>query len=75
MALESWESGQGNLNAPPFVRGTFCERLRVACTEVLAAELMKVSWLWDLNERKVEVVLSSGLWSSRSEGWPDITGT
>ena len=41
MVPESWESVQGNLNAP---RGTFCERLRVSCTEALAAELMNVSY-------------------------------
>ena len=67
MVLESWESIQGNLNAPFFTRGTFCERLRVAYTKALAAELMNVSRLWDLNEQKVEVSLSSGLWSPRSE--------
>jgi hypothetical protein len=45
MGVESWESIQGNQNVPLFARGTFCERLRVACTEAVAAELMNVSGL------------------------------
>ena len=69
MVLESWESIQGNLNAPLFARGTFCERLRVACTKALAAELMNVPGLWDLNEQKVEELLCLlvFVWSPRSE--------
>ena len=69
MVLESWESIQGNLNAPLFTRGTFCERFRVACTKALAAELMSVSGLWDLNEQKVEELLCLlvFVWSPRSE--------
>ena len=47
--LESWELVQGNLNAPRFARNTFCERLQVACTKALAAEVMNVSGLWDFN--------------------------
>ena len=57
MVLESWESIQGNLNAPLFARGFFCESLRVACTKALAAELMNVSGLSDLNENKVKELL------------------
>ena len=57
MVLESWESIQGNQNVPLFTRGTFCERLRVACTKALAAELMSVPGLWNLNEKKVEEFL------------------
>ena len=57
MLLESWESSLGNQNVPLFARGTFCERLRVACTKAVAAELMNVSGLWDLNEKKVEELL------------------
>ena len=57
MVLESWESIQGNQNVPCFARGTFCERLQVACTKALAVELMNVSGLWDLNEQKVEEFL------------------
>ena len=61
MVLESWESIQGNLNAPLFARDAFCEHLRVACTEALAAELM--------NEQKVEELLCLLVfaWSPRSE--------
>ena len=61
MVLESWESIQGNQNVPLFAQGTFCERLRVACTKALAMELMNVSGLLDLNERNIEEFLSSGL--------------
>ena len=56
MVLESWESIQGNLDAPLFARGT-CERLQIACTDALAVELMNVSGLWDLNEQRVEELL------------------
>ena len=42
MVLESRESIQGNQVSK---RTTFCEHLRVACTEVIAAELMNVSRL------------------------------
>ena len=70
MVVESWESVQANLNAPPFARGTFCERLRIACTKTFTVELMDVSGLWDLNEKKVEelLYLLVFVWSSRSEG-------
>ena len=57
MVLESWESIQGNHNLPLFVRGTFCERLQVACMKVVAAGFINVSGLWDLNEQKVEDLL------------------
>ena len=72
MVLESWESIQGNLNAPLFVRGTFCERLRTACTKPIATELMDVSGLYNLNEQKVEELLCLlvFVWSPRSEEWP-----
>ena len=70
MVLESWESILGNQNVPLFTRGTFCERLRVACTKAVAAELMNVSGLWDLNKKKEEefLYLLVFLWSPRSEG-------
>ena len=70
MVLESWESILWNQNVPLFARGTFCERLRVACTKAVAAELMNVSGLWDLNEKKVEELLCLlvFVWSPRSEG-------
>ena len=58
---------------PHFLRkGAFCEHLRVACTEALAAELMNVSGLWDLNKQNVEELLCLlvFVWSSRSERWP-----
>ena len=72
MVLESWESIRGNRNVPLFARGTFCERLRVACTKALATELMNVSGLWDLNEQKVKELLCLlvFVWSPRSERWP-----
>ena len=43
-------------------RATFCarhffERLRIACTKPLTAELMNVSGLWDFNKKKVEELL------------------
>ena len=57
MVLESWESILGNQNVPLFVRDTFCECLRVACTNAVAAELMNVSGLEDLNDKKVEELL------------------
>ena len=72
MVLESWESILENQNVPLFTRGTSCERLRVACTNAVAAELMNVSRLWDLNEQKVEefLCLLVFVWSPRSERWP-----
>ena len=72
MVVESWESVQVNQNVPLFMRGTFCERLRIACTKTFTAELMDVSGLWGLNEKKVEelLYLLVFVWSPRSEGWP-----
>ena len=69
MVLKSWESIHGNHNVPLFARGTLYEHLRVACTKALAAELMNVSGLWDLNEQKVEefLCLLVFAWSPRSE--------
>ena len=57
MVLESWESILGNQSVPLFARGTFYDRLRVACTKAIAAELMNVSGLYDLNEKEVEELL------------------
>ena len=57
MVVESWELIQANLNAPLFARGTFCECLQITCTKMFTAELMDVSRLWDLNEKKVEELL------------------
>ena len=54
MVVESWESVQANQNVPLFMRGTFCERLRTVCTKMFTVELMDISGLWDLNEKKVE---------------------
>ena len=55
-------------------RTTFCsrhfvERLRIACTKAFTAELMNVSGLCDLNEKKVEelLYLLAFVWSPRSE--------
>ena len=72
MVLESWESILGNQNVPLLARGTFCERLRVACTKAVAMELMDVSGLYDLNEQRVEEFLRLlvFVWNPRSERWP-----
>ena len=55
-------------------RATFCARhffecLQIACTKPFTAELMDVSGLWDLNEKKVEelLYLLVFVWSPRSE--------
>ena len=55
-------------------RTTFCEmhffeHLRMACTKTFTAELMDVSGLRDLNEKKVEelLYLLVFVWSPRSE--------
>ena len=66
MVLESWESILGSQNVPLFARGTFCERLRAACIKAIAAELMNVSGLWDLNEKLLYLLVF--VWSPRSEG-------
>ena len=55
MVVESWESLQGNLNVPLWARHFF-KRLRIECTKAFTAELMNVSGLWDLNEKKVELL-------------------
>ena len=72
MVLESWESILGNQNVPLFARGTFCERLRVACTKAVAAGLTNVSRLYDVNGQKVEEFLRLLVlvWNPRSERWP-----
>ena len=46
--------GPSEPNIPLFTRVTFCEHLRIACTKTFTAELMDVSGLWNLNEKKVE---------------------
>ena len=68
MIIETWESIQGNQHVPLFVQGT----LSSACGSMhktFTAELMDVSGLWDLNEKKVEelLYLSVFVWSPRSE--------
>ena len=52
--------------------GHFHERLQTACTKEIAAELMNVSRLWDLDEKKVEELLCLivFVWSPRRERWP-----
>ena len=42
---------------PTFCARHFFECLRIACTKTFTAELMDVSGLWDLNEKKVEELL------------------
>ena len=34
----------------------FSKRLRIACTKTFTAELMNVSGLWDLDEKKEELL-------------------
>ena len=74
MVVELWELVQVNLNAPFFARGTFCVRLWIVCTKTFTAELMDVSGLWDLNEKKAEELLYLLVFdcSPRSEGWPGM---
>ena len=50
----------------------FFECLRIACTKPFTAELMDVSGLWNLNNKKVEelLYLLVFIWSPRSEKWP-----
>ena len=69
MVVESWESVSANQSVPLFARGTFYGRLRMACTNVVATELMNVSGLYDLNEKKIEelLYLPVFVWSPRSE--------
>ena len=45
IVVESWELDKANLDVPLFARGTFCERLRSACTKTFTTELMDVSGL------------------------------
>ena len=61
---------------PTFCTRHFCERFQVACTKALAAELMNVSGLWDLNKQKVEELLCLlvFVWSPRSERWLKVLG-
>ena len=64
MVVEAWESIQRTKMYP--------ERLQTACTKPFTVELMDVSRLWDLNEKKVEELLHLlvFVWSPRSERWP-----
>ena len=50
----------------------FFEHLRIACTKPFTAELMDVSRLWNLNEKKVKefLYLLVFVLSPRSERWP-----
>ena len=50
----------------------FFECLQIACTIPFTAELMDVSGLWSLNEKKVEELhyILVFVWSPRSERWP-----
>ena len=56
-----------------FLHEVLFERLRIVCTKMFTAELMDISGLCDLNEKKVEELLqlSSGLvCNPRSKRWP-----
>ena len=63
--LNLGESVEGNQTFP-----LLHDFVSAACTKPFTTECMDVSRLWELNEKKVEVALSSGFWSPRSEGWP-----
>ena len=53
---------------PTFYASHFFERLGMACTKTFTMELMDVSRLWDLNEKKEELLyLLVFAWSPRSE--------
>ena len=54
-----------------FVRHLF-ERVQIVCTSTFTTELMDVSGLWGLNEKKVEelLYLSVFVWSPRSDVSP-----
>ena len=69
MVVESWESVQANLNVPLFAQGTFCKRLRIACTKTFTAELTNISGSWNLKKKKVEELLyfEVFVWNPRSE--------
>ena len=47
----------GDQKCPTFCARHFFERLRIACTKRFTAELIDVSRLWDLNEKKVVELL------------------
>ena len=68
MVVELWESVQRNLSYPLFAQGTF-DHLRMACTKTFTTELMDVSTLCDLNEKKIEelLYLLVLVWSPRSK--------
>ena len=61
--------GLSEPRCPTFCARHFFERLRIACTKPFTAELMDVSGLCDLNEKKVEelLYLLVFVWSPRSE--------
>ena len=64
--------GPRDQSFPLFARCTLRKRLRIACTKQIAAELMNVSGLKDLNKQGVEelLYLLVFVWSPRSERWP-----
>ena len=57
MVVESWESDEVNLDTP-FRVSHFFERLQIAYTKRFTMELMDVSRLWYLNEKKSCSILS-----------------
>ena len=64
--------GPSEPKCPTFCARHFCARLRTACTKVFTAELMDVSGLWDMNNKKLEelLYLIVFVWSPRIEVWP-----
>ena len=56
MVVESWESVQVNQNVPLLAQGTFSSACEWHAPN-FTAELMDVSRLWDLNEKKLEELL------------------
>ena len=49
-------SGPSEPKCTTFYTRHFCECLRIACTKMFTAELTDVSRLWDLNEKKEELL-------------------
>ena len=47
----------GEPKRPTFCTRHFFEHFQIACTKRFTAELMDVSGLWDVNDKKVEELL------------------
>ena len=73
MAVESWESVQGNQNVPLWHEVCFWA-LADGMHKTFTIEIMDVSGLWDLNKKKAEELLYHLVFvrSPGSERWPGI---